>query len=69
MRGRADSSRPDEPAIIAHRLAKRLRFEGLICKGEITKRATEAEFNAIVEALADELHKDIVDRMFGGKRG
>lgn len=59
---------PDEPAVIAHRLARRLVRERLICSGENGRRATDVEFAAAVEALADELHMDIVDRMLGVRR-
>lgn len=52
---------PDEVAIIANRLARRLRDEGVFPANP--NRADQREYDRAVEALADELHMDIIDRM------
>lgn len=58
---------PDEPCIIANRLAARLARESLI-PSSTGSRTDRYAYSAIVEALADELHCDIIDRMTGSTR-
>ena len=55
---------PDAVAIIANRLFMRLVRDGLEEPPSRGKRAADRH-EQVVEALADELHCDIIDRMTG----
>jgi hypothetical protein len=54
---------PDACAEIASRLAARLRHEGIFPANP--NRSDAREYERAIEALADELHTDIIDRMLG----
>ena len=58
---------PDEPAVIAARLVRRLQRDKLLDGPERrSPSACRLHADAVTEALADEIHQDILDRMCGG---